>query len=73
MKFEMLKRDEDLLKNHLILGMDSIGVKTLLGEPERNFGFSYMLGHYRSGFDPSFLILEFDQNGRVTRAEAQTI
>jgi hypothetical protein len=64
---------EDLLENNLILGMDSIDVKKMLGEPERDFGFSYMLGHYRSGFDPSFLILKFDQNGKLIRAEVQTI
>lgn len=64
---------EDLLENQLNLGMDSVNVKKILGEPERDFGFSYMLGHYRSGFDPSFLILEFDQNGKLTRAEVRTI
>lgn len=33
----------DLTENHLKIGMDSVEVKRLLGEPERDFGFSYNL------------------------------
>jgi hypothetical protein len=64
---------DDLFENHLILGMDSIEVKKMLGEPERDFGFSYMLGHYRSGFDPSFLILQFDEDGKLSKVDIETI
>ncbi len=63
----------DLIKNHLIIGMDSVEVKQLLGEPERDFGFSYNLGLYRSGFDPTFLILDFDTKGKLKNIEIQTI
>lgn len=64
---------DDLVDNHLAIGMDSIKVKELLGEPERDFGFSYNLGLYRSGLDPTFLILEFDDNGKLKRVKVETI
>jgi len=63
----------DLTKNHLRIGMDSIEVKELLGEPERDFGFSYNLGLYKSGFDPTFLILEFDEKGKLKEIKTETI
>lgn len=63
----------DLIENHLIIGMDSAAVKEILGEPERNFGFSYNMGLYRSGFDPTFLILEFDEIGKLKRINIETI
>lgn len=63
----------DLTKNHLRIGMDSLDVKGLLGEPERDFGFSYNLGLYRSGLDPTFLILEFDEKGKLKEIKIQTI
>jgi hypothetical protein len=63
----------DLIENHLKIGMDSIEVKQLLGEPERDFGFSYNLGLYRSGFDPTFLILEFDEKGKLIEIRIETI
>lgn len=63
----------DLIKNHLTVGMDSVDVKKLLGEPERDFGFSYNLGLYRSGFDPTFLILEFDERGKLKEIKIETI
>lgn len=63
----------DLLENHLKIGMDSSDVKKLLGEPERDFGFSYNLGLYRSPFDPTFLILEFDDKGKLKEMEISTI
>jgi hypothetical protein len=62
----------DLIKNHLRIGMDSTEVKILQGEPERDFGFSYNLGLYRSGFDPTFLILELDENGKLKEIKIET-
>jgi hypothetical protein len=64
---------EDLKKNHLKIGIDSIDVKNILGEPERDFNFSYNLGLYKSGFDPTFLILEFDKNGKLKKIAVETI
>jgi hypothetical protein len=64
---------DDLLDNHLKIGMDSIKVKNLLGEPERDFGFSYNLGIYKSSFDPTFLILEFDDKGKLKDVNVETI
>jgi len=64
---------EDLKKNHLKIGMDSIEIKKILGEPERDFNFSYNLGLYKSGFDPTFLILEFDKNGKLKKINVETI
>lgn len=52
--------------------MDSTEVKILQGEPERDFGFSYNLGLYRSGFDPTFLILELDENGKLKEIKIET-
>ncbi|MBT1706543.1 hypothetical protein [Chryseosolibacter indicus] len=63
----------DLTENHLKIGMDSVEIKKLLGEPERDFGFSYNLGLYRSGFDPTFLILEFDEKGKLKEIKIETI
>ena len=63
----------DLIENHLKIEMDSVEVKRLLGEPERDFGFSYNLGLYRSGFDPTFLILEFDEKGKLKEIKIETI
>lgn len=63
----------DLTENHLKIGMDSVEIKKLLGEPERDFGFSYNLGLYRSGFDPTFLILEFDEKGKLKEIKVETI
>lgn len=64
---------EDLTDNHLKIGMDSIAIKELLGEPERDFGFSYNMGLYRSGFDPTFLILDFDSKGKLKVFSVETI
>jgi hypothetical protein len=64
---------KDITTNHLIIGVDSTEVKKLLGEPERDFGFSYNLGLYRSGFDPTFLILEFDDKGKLRKVNVETI
>jgi hypothetical protein len=63
----------DLTENHLKIGMDSTEIIRLLGEPERDFGFSYNLGLYRSGFDPTFLILEFDKEGKLKKFKIETI
>ena len=64
---------DDLVKNHLTIGMDSIKIKELLGEPERDFGFSYNLGLYKSGLDPTFLILVFDDKGKLKDVKVETI
>jgi preprotein translocase subunit SecF len=63
----------DLKRHHLKKGMDSMTVIKMLGNPERNFGFSYDLGFYESGFDHSFLILEFDDNGKLIKSDVKTI
>ena len=64
---------EDLMTNYLKIGMDSLEIKKMLGAPERDFGFSYNLGLYRSGFDPTFLILEFDNKGKMKIKKIETI
>lgn len=58
---------EDLLENHLKTGMDSLAIKEILGEPEREYGFSYRLGKLTEGMDRVYLILDFDGAGKVTR------
>jgi hypothetical protein len=63
----------DLIDNCLKIGMDTVEVKLLLGEPERDFGFSYNLGLYESGLDPTFLILEFDDQGNLKEIKVETI
>lgn len=63
----------DLVNTQLTIGMDSVEIKELLGDPERDFGFSYNLGLYRSGLDPTFLILEFDKNGKLKEIKVETI
>jgi hypothetical protein len=63
----------DLIENHLKIGLDSSQVKQLLGEPERDFGFSYNLGLYRSGFDATFLILKFNNTGKLEKIRVETI
>ncbi|WP_299589929.1 hypothetical protein [Mucilaginibacter sp.] len=63
----------DLKNNYLKKGMDSTKVIKLLGEPERQFGFSYNLGIYDSPFDPSFLIIEFNKKGKLVKFSVQTI
>ena len=63
----------DLVNSHLTIGMDSVEIKELLGKPERDFGFSYNLGLYRSGLDPTFLILVFDDKGKLKQIKVETI
>lgn len=57
---------EDLMENHLKKGTDSATVKEMLGEPERQYGFSYALGTLTEGMEPFFLIMDFDTTGLVT-------
>lgn len=56
---------DDLMENRIKKGLDSLAVKDLLGEPERQYGFSYALGTLAEGMDPFFLIVDFDSTGRV--------
>lgn len=57
---------EDLMENHLKNGLDSMTVKDMLGEPERQAGFSYALGTLTPGMDNVFLIVQFDGAGKVS-------
>lgn len=57
---------EDIMENKVKTGMDSSEVKTLLGEPERDFGFSYRIGTLSPGMDAMHLLVKFDANGKVT-------
>lgn len=59
----------DLMENKLKKGTDSATVKAMLGEPERQYGFSYAIGTLTPGMDPFFLIVEFDSAGRVSRLQ----
>jgi hypothetical protein len=63
----------DLKENYLKKGIDSNKVIKLLGRPDSRFGFSYNLGLYESGFDPSYLIIEFDRYGKLVKLNVQTI
>ncbi|MGB3228219.1 MAG: hypothetical protein WBB02_09645 [Saprospiraceae bacterium] len=63
----------DLINKHIKLGMDSTDLKIILGEPERDFGFSYNLGLYKSGFDSTFLIFEFNSQGKLKEIKIETI
>lgn len=58
---------EDLMKNKLKIGLDSSTVKEMLGEPEREYGFSYGLGMLTEGIDPFYLIVNFDSVGLVSK------
>lgn len=58
---------DDLMENKLKTGMDSLTVKEMLGEPERQYGFSYGLGTITEGIDPFFLIVDFDSAGHVRK------
>lgn len=58
---------DDLLEKKLKTGMDSITIKEMLGEPEREHGFSYGLGTLTEGIDPFFLIIKFDSVGLVSK------
>lgn len=56
---------DDLLNNKLKTGTDSLTVKEMLGEPERQYGFSYALGTLAEGIDPVYLVLDFDSAGNL--------
>lgn len=58
---------DDLLESKLKTGTDSLAVKEMLGEPERQFGFSYGIGMLTEGMDPMYLILDFDSVGHVSK------
>jgi hypothetical protein len=57
---------DDLMENKLKTGTDSLTVKEMLGEPEREYGFSYGLGALTEGMDPFYLVLEFDSVGNMS-------
>ena len=65
-----LMMTNDLTKN-LLPGMDSTTVKQLLGEPERQYGFTYSLGALTPGMDPLFLIVKFGANGKVSKTDVE--
>lgn len=58
---------DDLMTNQLKTGTDSLAVKEMLGEPERQFGFSYALGSLAEGIEPVYYILDFDSAGKLTK------
>lgn len=58
---------DDLMENRVKKGIDSLAVKEMLGEPERQYGFSYALGTLAEGMDPFFLIVDFDSTGHVNQ------
>ncbi len=60
---------KDLMENKLETGTDSMTVKEILGEPEREFGFSYGLGVLTEGVGPFYLVVEFDSAGTVSKLE----
>jgi hypothetical protein len=60
---------DDLLENKLKTGIDSMAVKEMLGEPERQFGFSYGLGTLTEGIDPFYLVVNFDSAGNVSKLD----
>lgn len=62
---------DDLMTNRLKKGMDSVAVKEMLGEPDRQHGFSYDLGELAPGIDVVYLVLKFDSNGKVDDMEAK--
>jgi len=57
---------DDLMNNHLKKGIDSVAVKEILGEPERQYGFSYSIGTLVEGMELMYLVVEFDSTGRST-------
>jgi hypothetical protein len=63
---------DDLMNNHLKKGLDSVAVKDMLGEPERQYGFSYSIGMLTEGMDAMFLIVAFDSTGRATAYQIKT-
>lgn len=64
---------DDLLENNLKKGTDSVAIKEILGEPEREFGFSYSLGAITTGMKPNYLVINFDKAGKMrdTRIESK--
>lgn len=63
---------DDLMNNHLKKGLDSTAVKELLGEPERQYGFSYAIGALTEGMEQMFLIVDFDTTGKSTEYQIKT-
>lgn len=59
---------DDLMKNVLKQGMDSIEVKDLIGQPYRreNKDFYYKIGIF-AGMEPTYLVIEFDKNGKISK------
>ncbi len=62
---------DDLMQNHLKIGMDSTEVKKMLGEPERRYGFAYGLGTLTPGMGLFYLIITFDTNGKIDKMDVE--
>ncbi len=63
---------EDLMENRLKTGTDSSVVIEMLGEPERDFGFSYALGRLTEGMDPLYLIVKYDSSGKAEKLNVES-
>jgi hypothetical protein len=63
---------EDVMENQVKTGMDSADVKALLGEPERDHGFSYGLGILSPGMEAMHLIVIFDDYGKVKKLDVES-
>jgi len=58
----------DLMRNVLRQGQDSTEVKDLIGQPywnERKI-FYYKIGIFE-GMEPTYLVIEFDENGKLSK------
>lgn len=62
---------DDVMENRLKIGMDSTEVKEMLGEPERQYGFTYRVGMLAPGMDPMYLILKFDSKGKMNTLDVE--
>lgn len=61
----------DDLQSKLKTGIDSLTIKEMLGEPERQYGFSYGVGMLTEGMDPMYLILHFDSVGHLSNWDVE--
>ncbi len=59
---------KDLMSNVLLPGIDSLKVKDLIGTPHWNERdkFYYKIG-ILGGMEPTYLVIEFDKNGKLTK------
>jgi hypothetical protein len=57
----------DLMTNVLTIGIDTLKIKDLLGEPWNKYGksrWNYKLGVYRE-MESSYLVVELDETGKL--------